>query len=93
MCSDGNIAASCLVAGVGGEKMADNGTWQHAGVGRPKPQRAEVRRTKPARARVRQPGLDGVRVHASGAANLPIEALENAYPLRVERYEIGRAHV
>ena len=55
MCSDGNIAASCLVAGVGGEKMADNGTWQHAGVGRPKPQRAEVRRTKPARARVRQP--------------------------------------
>ena len=37
-------------------------------------------------ARVSGPGLDGVRVHASGAANLPIEALENAYPLRVERY-------
>jgi len=39
-------------------------------------------------ARVRRPGLDSVRVHASGAANLPIEALENAYPLRVERYAL-----
>jgi N-methylhydantoinase B len=39
-------------------------------------------------ARTRQPGLDAVRVHASGAANLPIEALENAYPLRVERYAL-----
>jgi N-methylhydantoinase B len=39
-------------------------------------------------ARSRQPGLDAVRVHASGAANLPIEALENAYPLRVERYAL-----
>jgi N-methylhydantoinase B len=39
-------------------------------------------------ARVRRPGLDSVRVHASGAANLPIEALENAYPLRVERYSL-----
>jgi N-methylhydantoinase B len=39
-------------------------------------------------ARVRRPGLDSVRVHASGAANLPIEALENAYPLRIERYEL-----
>ncbi|HEX3572981.1 MAG TPA: hydantoinase B/oxoprolinase family protein [Rhodopila sp.] len=41
-------------------------------------------------ARVRQPGLDGVRVHASGAANLPIEALENAFPMRVERYEMRK---
>jgi N-methylhydantoinase B len=39
-------------------------------------------------ARLRRPGLDSVRVHASGAANLPIEALENAYPLRVERYAL-----
>jgi N-methylhydantoinase B len=39
-------------------------------------------------ARVRRSGLDAVRVHASGAANLPIEALENAYPLRVERYAL-----
>ena len=41
-------------------------------------------------ARVRTPGLDSVRVHASGAANLPVEALENAYPLRVERYLLRR---
>ncbi len=33
-------------------------------------------------------GLDAVRVHASGAANLPIEALENAYPIRVEQYAL-----
>ena len=33
-------------------------------------------------------GLDAVRVHASGAANLPVEALENSYPLRVERYAL-----
>ena len=25
-------------------------------------------------------GMDGVRVHASGASNLPVEALEHAYP-------------
>lgn len=31
-------------------------------------------------------GIDAVRTHASGAANLPIEALEHAYPLRLERY-------
>lgn len=41
-------------------------------------------------ARGKGPGLDGVRVHASGAANLPVEALENAYPLRVERYALRR---
>jgi N-methylhydantoinase B len=35
-------------------------------------------------------GMDAVRVHASGAANLPVEALENAYPLRVERYALRR---
>ena len=34
------------------------------------------------------PGLDAVRVHASGAANLPVEALENSYPLRVEQYAL-----
>jgi N-methylhydantoinase B len=39
-------------------------------------------------ARARGPGLDAVRVHASGAANLPIEALENAYPIRIERYSL-----
>jgi N-methylhydantoinase B len=32
--------------------------------------------------------MDGVRVHASGASNLPIEALEHAFPMRVERYAL-----
>ncbi|MEQ5842951.1 hydantoinase B/oxoprolinase family protein [Paraburkholderia acidicola] len=39
-------------------------------------------------ARSYRDGMDAVRVHASGAANLPIEALEHAYPLRVERYAL-----
>ncbi len=39
-------------------------------------------------ARAGRAGMDAVRVHASGAANLPVEALENAYPLRVERYAL-----
>ena len=39
-------------------------------------------------ARRGQDGMDGVRVHHSNAANLPIEVLEAAYPLRVERYEL-----
>jgi N-methylhydantoinase B len=32
--------------------------------------------------------MDAVRVHASGASNLPVEALEHAYPLRIERYAL-----
>jgi N-methylhydantoinase B len=39
-------------------------------------------------ARANRDGMDGVRVHASGASNLPVEALEHAYPLRVERYAL-----
>jgi N-methylhydantoinase B len=39
-------------------------------------------------ARPYRDGIDGVRVHASGAANLPVEALEHAYPLRLERYAL-----
>lgn len=39
-------------------------------------------------ARAYRDGMDAVRVHASGAANLPIEALEHAYPLRIERYAL-----
>lgn len=39
-------------------------------------------------ARPYRDGMDAVRVHASGAANLPIEALEHAYPLRLERYAL-----
>jgi N-methylhydantoinase B len=39
-------------------------------------------------ARATGDGMEGVRVHASGAANLPVEALEHAYPLRIERYAL-----
>jgi N-methylhydantoinase B len=39
-------------------------------------------------ARAQRDGVDGVRVHASGSSNLPIEALEHAYPFRVERYAL-----
>lgn len=39
-------------------------------------------------ARPYRDGMDAVRVHASGAANLPLEALEHAYPLRMERYAL-----
>ena len=33
-------------------------------------------------------GMDGVHVHMSNTMNTPIEVLETAYPLRVERYEL-----
>ena len=33
-------------------------------------------------------GTDGVQVHMTNTSNLPIEALENEYPLMVERYEL-----
>jgi len=39
-------------------------------------------------ARAHHDGPDGVRVHASGSSNLPVEALEHAYPFRVERYSL-----
>ncbi|WP_081724327.1 hydantoinase B/oxoprolinase family protein [Advenella kashmirensis] len=39
-------------------------------------------------ARAYRDGVDAVRVHASGAANLPVEALEHAYPLLVEQYAL-----
>ena len=39
-------------------------------------------------ARANRDGVDGVRVHASGSSNLPLEALEHAYPFRVERYAL-----
>ncbi len=39
-------------------------------------------------ARPHADGMDAVRVHASGASNLPVEALEHAYPLRIERYAL-----
>jgi N-methylhydantoinase B len=40
-------------------------------------------------ARPNRDGVDGVRVHASGSSNLPVEALEHAYPFRVERYALA----
>jgi len=39
-------------------------------------------------ARPYRDGVDAVRVHASGASNLPVEALEHAYPFRVEQYAL-----
>ena len=39
-------------------------------------------------ARSNRDGMDAVRVHASGASNLPIEALEHAFPFRVDRYAL-----
>jgi N-methylhydantoinase B len=39
-------------------------------------------------ARANRDGMDGVRVHASGSSNLPIEALEHTYPMRVDRYAL-----
>jgi N-methylhydantoinase B len=39
-------------------------------------------------ARPNSDGLDGVHVHVTNSSNLPIEALEAEYPLRVERYEL-----
>lgn len=36
------------------------------------------------------PGLSGVHVHMSNSLNTPIEALEHAYPVRVERYGLLR---
>ena len=35
-----------------------------------------------------QDGKDAVRVHVSGSANLPIESVEQEFPLAVERYEL-----
>jgi N-methylhydantoinase B len=35
-------------------------------------------------------GLDGVQVHITNASNLPVEALENEFPLAVVRLELSR---
>jgi N-methylhydantoinase B len=39
-------------------------------------------------ARPYRDGMDAVRVHASGAANLPVECLEHSFPFLIERYEL-----
>lgn len=41
-------------------------------------------------ARADKDGIDGVHSHMTNTLNTPIEALEIAYPLRVERYELRR---
>lgn len=33
-------------------------------------------------------GMDAIHVHMTNSSNLPVEALENEYPLRVERYAL-----
>lgn len=38
-------------------------------------------------ARPQGDGLDGVQVHVTNTSNLPVESLENNYPLLIERYE------
>lgn len=39
-------------------------------------------------ARHNKDGLDGVQVHVTNTSNLPVEALENEYPLLVDRLEL-----
>ena len=39
-------------------------------------------------ARSMKDGMDGVQVHITNTSNLPVEALETEYPLRVLRYEL-----
>ncbi len=39
-------------------------------------------------ARASKDGMDGVQVHITNTSNLPIEAMEMEYPLRVFRYEL-----
>ncbi len=39
-------------------------------------------------ARATKDGLDGVQVHVTNTSNLPVEALEQEYPLLIERYEL-----
>lgn len=39
-------------------------------------------------ARATKDGLDGVQVHMTNTSNLPVESLENEYPIVVEAYEL-----
>ena len=39
-------------------------------------------------ARATKDGLDGVQVHVTNTSNLPVEALEQEYPLMIERYAL-----
>ncbi|MCW2305831.1 hydantoinase B/oxoprolinase family protein [Rhodobium gokarnense] len=42
-------------------------------------------------ARPYKDGTDAIRVHASGSSNLPVEALEQSYPLLIEEYALNPA--
>ena len=42
-------------------------------------------------AQAHRDGIDAVRTLTSGSANLPVEALEHAYPVRIERYALRRS--
>jgi len=41
-------------------------------------------------ARLGRDGMDGIQVHVTNTSNLPVEALENEYPLLVEEYGLWR---
>ncbi len=41
-------------------------------------------------ARATKDGIDGVQTHMTNTSNLPVESLEQEYPLLVERYELVR---
>lgn len=89
----GDLIVAALSQAVTVSSMADSGPHHLVIFAGPDPKRGDYfvdyeTIAGGAGARRHQPGLDAVRVHASGAANLPIEALENAFPLRVERYAL-----
>jgi N-methylhydantoinase B len=69
--------SACTVAYFIGKRPQDGSTWVYletiaGGSG----------------ARSAKDGLDGVHVHTTNTSNLPVEALEIEYPLRLTRYEL-----
>jgi len=69
--------SACCVAYFIGKKPEDGSTWVYletigGGSG----------------ARAHKDGLDGVHVHTTNTSNLPVEALEIEYPLKLLRYEL-----
>jgi N-methylhydantoinase B len=89
----GDLIVAAMGQALGGAGMADSGPHHLVIFSGPDPRHGGIfvdyeTVAGGMGARGKGPGLDGVRVHASGAANLPVEALENAYPLRVERYAL-----
>jgi N-methylhydantoinase B len=69
--------SACTVAYFIGQRPQDGSTWVYletigGGSG----------------ARAHKDGLDGVHVHTTNTSNLPVEALEIEYPLKLLRYEL-----